>query len=109
MNGVCDGHTERVSTRAGAPRLVQRRAIGQRSRAHHQGGSEPEPQPVAPLREDNDGDEDCERSLYAHTCALVDSDAIYCWGNDFEGQLGPNGSRNSANGIGYTPLLVSGF
>lgn len=44
-----------------------------------------------------------------HTCALVASGAVYCWGFDQDGQLGPNGSRNTVNGVGLTPLLVTGY
>jgi len=46
---------------------------------------------------------------HGHTCAIVESGALYCWGDDYEDQCGPNSSRNHVNGLGTTPVIVTGF
>ncbi|HEY9514302.1 MAG TPA: hypothetical protein VIQ74_01380 [Gemmatimonadaceae bacterium] len=41
----------------------------------------------------------------SHTCAITSAGEPYCWGNDFEGQVGDN---NSSEGYRSTPVAVSG-
>ena len=44
----------------------------------------------------------------SHTCALLDSGSVKCWGSNGTGQLG-NGLLNGEPSYNFTPVTVSGF